>query len=450
MTRKALDRRTLLRGLGTAIALPALDAMTPVFAAAPKMGPGATPVRMAFVYVPNGVIMDDWTPTGTGRAANLPSTLAPLNPVRESVNVLSGLAQINGRALGDGPGDHARAASTFLTGVHPKKTNGADISVGISCDQVAAQKIGGQTRFASLELGTEPGRLAGNCDSGYSCAYSNSISWRTENTPNPPEIDPRLVFERLFGDFASGEDTAARANRRNLEKSILDFVQDDTRALKRELGATDNQKLDEYLHGIRSIEERIEKAESSPQIDPGMSKPDGIPVEFSEHLTLMFDLLAAAFRTDSTRVATLMIGREGSNRTYREIGVPDAHHGMSHHRNDEEKIRRLAKINRFHMEHFARFLGQLRTTEEPNGQTLLDNTMIVYGSGLSDGNRHRHEDLPVLLAGRAGGKIRGGEHRVYAEETPLNNLFLSMLDRVGVPVEDLGDSTGKLQGLAGI
>ncbi len=449
MTGKHLSRRAVLRGLGTSIALPFLDSMVPAFAASRRLIE-KTPRRMAFVYIPNGAIMQDWTPEKTGADYDFKSILQPLEPFRDDLSVLSGLAQRNGYALGDGPGDHARAASTFLTGVHPKKTDGADIHVGISVDQVAALKIGHKTRFASLELGTEPGRLAGNCDSGYSCAYSNSISWRSPTTPNPPEINPRLVFERLFGNIRTGETPKARAKRLRQDESILDFVQQDTKNLQRTLGAADRRKLDEYLDGIREIERRISADENqSAQLPPDLEKPAGIPVEFTDHMKIMFDLMTVALQTDMTRVVTFMIGREGSNRTYREIGVPDPHHGLTHHRDDQEKIDKIRKINRFHAQQFSYLLEKMRSVSDGD-RTLLDNSMVVYGSSLGDGNRHTHHDLPVLLAGKAGGTVKAGRHLVYPENTPLNNLFLSALDRLDIPTETLGDSTGKLEHLSGL
>ncbi len=436
-----LARRTFLRGLGAAVALPWLDAMTPAFAAA-----SAKPAtRMAFCYVPNGIIMENFTPAAVGPLAELPRILQPLEAHRKDFNVLTGLGHINGRALGDGPGDHARAASTFLTGVHPKKTAGADIHVGVSVDQVAALKIGSATRFASLELGCEDGRLVGNCDSGYSCAYSNSISWRTATTPNPAEVNPRLVFERLFG--AEGDDPATQAKRGRYNKSILDFVREDTRKMSLSLGPTDRRKLDEYLSAVREIEKRIETAEkqSRPDFRPDMERPAGVPVEYVDHVRLMFDLVAIAFQSDQTRIASLMLAREGSNRAYREIGISDAHHGLSHHRNMTENIEKLAQINRHHIEQLGYFLAKLKSIPEAGGN-LLDNCMIVYGSGLADGNRHTHTDLPVLLAGGGAGSIRSGRHVRY-NESPMANLFLGMLDRMGVPTDTLGDSNGKLEHL---
>ena len=448
--RVQLSRRTLLRGIGTTVALPLLDAMSPAFSATPSRLGNQIPVRMAFSYVPNGIIMEDWTPADAGALKALPSILEPVSEFRGDVMLLSGLTHNNGRALGDGPGDHARAAASFLTGVHPKKTDGADIRNGISVDQVAAELVGGRTRFASIELGVEHGRLAGNCDSGYSCAYSNSISWRSEATPMPPEVNPRLVFERLFGRPGDSDDPVARAKRKRYEKSILDFVQQDTRKLQSELGPTDRRKLDEYLTGVREIEKRIEAGEASAaQTTPLMDRPSGVPVDFAEHAKLMFDLQVAAFQTDQTRIATFMLAREGSNRTYREIGVPGGHHGLTHHRNDEEKIRKISKINRYHMELFSYFLKRLDSIQEGDG-TLLDHSIVVYGSGLADGNKHTHHDLPVLVAGRAAGGLHPGRHLRYDTETPMANLYLTLLDRMGVHPEAIGDSSGRLEHLADI
>ena len=444
ITGKHIARRSFLRGLGTAIALPFLDAMTPAFAAS-RIGAANAPRRMAFVYVPNGIIMKDWTPAAEGSTFDFTRILKPLEPHRRDLMVLSGLTQNAGRALGDGPGDHARAAASFLTGIHPKKTAGADISLGVSVDQIAAQKVGGATRFASLELGCEDGRLVGNCDSGYSCAYSNSISWRTSTTPLPPEVNPRAVFERLFGD--ASETPEARAKRLAYNKSILDFVLDDTQKLKGDLGRTDRRKLDEYLDAVREIERRIEQAEhDSTQFTPPIEKPSGVPVEFADHVRLMFDLMTLAFQADLTRISTFMICREGSTRTYREIGVSDAHHPLTHHRNNPEWIEKVTKINCFHLEHFAYFINKLKSTPDGDG-TLLDRMMVLYGSGLSDGNQHTHNELPVVLAGAGNGALRPGRHVRYPKETPMNNLYVAMLDHMGVPPEKIGDSTGELEHL---
>lgn len=443
ITRKHLPRRTFLRGLGASIALPLLDAMTPAMASSSR--PGAKPpLRMAFVYVPNGIIRDVWTPDAEGRAFDFKHALEPMKPFTEHLLVLSGLTHNGGRALGDGPGDHARAAASFLTGCHPRKTAGADIHIGISVDQVAARHIGSATRFASLELGLEDGRLVGSCDSGYSCAYSNNLSWRNASTPNPPEINPRLVFERLFGSGDGLEDAASRARRLDYHKSILDDVTEQAQSLQARLGPADRRKLAEYLESVREIERRIETAERDQAAGvPPMAKPEGIPLDYADHARLMFDLLTVAFRIDATRVATFMMAREGSTRAYREIGISDAHHPLTHHRGNEEMIEKVRRINRYHVEQFAAWIGTLAATREGDG-TLLDHSMIVYGSGLADGNRHTHHDLPVLLVGKAGGAFKTGRHIRYPAETPMANLFVTMFDRMGVPVETLGDSNGRL------
>ena len=445
---KHLDRRLFLRGAGAAIALPYLEAMRPAFAA-PRRLAGDTPTRLAFVYVPNGVIQEAWTPADEGRSFEFTRILEPLRSHRNDLLVLSGLTHNTGRALGDGAGDHARAAASFLTGIHPKKTSGADIRLGVSVDQVAANAVGSSTRFPSIELGIEPGRLAGNCDSGYSCAYSNSISWRGEKTPNPPEIDPSLVFERMFGDAEEPLDNAARARRVSRRRSVLDHVLDDANRLLGSVGPTDRQKLDEYFSSLRDVERRIEAERSGQDAEVrSMPRPRGIPASYSAHARLMFDLMTLAFRTNMTRVATFMMGREGSNLTYPEIEVNRAHHGMTHHRGDPTKVEDITKVNAYHVRQFAHFLDSLGSVEDGDGR-LLDHTMVVYGSGIGDGNRHTHHDLPVVVAGR-GGSLHAGRHVRYAPETPMNNLYLSLLHRVGVRTETLGDGTGRLEHLSEI
>ena len=449
MTPRTLPRRTFLRGMGVAIGLPWLDAMVPAFAAKPPLSAGV-PTRLAFVYVPNGIIMSNWTPASEGSDFQLPSILQPLENYRDDCLWLSGLTHNNGRELGDGPGDHARAAASYLTGVHPKKTQGADIRNGISVDQIAAQAIGGQTRFASLELGTEHTRLVGNCDSGYSCAYNNSISWRSPTSPMPPEVNPRSIFNRLFG--APRDTTQPGGTGKQYRDSILDLVQEEARSLFTRLGPVDRRKLDEYLFAVRDIEKRIESLQSAsgePAPDPDMDRPEGIPIDFAEHLRLLFDLQTVAFQTDLTRITTLMVGREGSNRTYREIGVPGAHHGLTHHQGDQNKIEHISRINRYHIEQFGHWLGKLKSISDGDG-SLLDNLMIVYGSGLSDGNQHLHEDLPVMVAGRGAGSLHPGRHIRYPDETPLTNLYMSLLSHMGVHPESIGDSNGQLQLLSEI
>jgi len=447
LSNKALQRRAFLRGLGTAVALPFLDAMVPAFGA-PARNALKAPVRMAFLYVPNGIIMKDWTPASEGAGFVFPRTLQPIEQYRENLLVLSNLDHHNGQSLGDGAGDHARAGATWLTGVHPRKTQGADIQAGISVDQIAANEIGRETVLPSLQLGFDDGRMVGNCDSGYSCAYSNTISWRSPTAPLPLETNPRALFERLFGD-GDTTDPAVRAREARMDRSLLDFVSADASRLSRDLGARDRRKLGEYLDSVREIEMRIQRAEKQQDdnLIPSIDRPSGVPPTFEEHVQLMFDLMTVAFQADQTRIITLMIGREGSNRTYSAIGVPDAHHGLSHHFNDPSKIERLQKIDSHHIELFGYFLGKMQAAKDGDG-TLLDHSMIVYGSSLSDGNRHLHEHLPTLLAGCGAGKIRAGRHVSYQPGTPMTNLFMSMLDMAGVHPERIGDSNGKVEHLS--
>jgi len=442
-TGKHLDRRMFLRGMGAAIALPMLDAMRPALATEPAK----SPLRLAFTYIPNGVTMRDWKPAATGEAFEFSRILKPLEPFRRDVFVLSGLDHHNAEALGDGGGDHARAGACFLTGVHPKKTAGADIQSGVSVDQIAARKFEAVTRVPSLELGCEDSRTVGGCDSGYSCAYTNSISWRGPQTPLPPETNPRIAFERLFGDDdfnSSPEDRARRAAQR---RSILDVVNGRTQRLVRDLGPSDRRKIDEYLTGIREIERRIEVAEKDERkFTPSMEKPAGVPVSFAEYLKIMFDLQVLAFQADLTRVSTLVVGREASVRTYNEIGVGDPHHPLSHHRNVPENLEKLSKINAFHVSLFAYFLERLKNTKE-GGSNLLDRSMVVYGSAIADGNTHSHFDLPVILAGSGGGKLRPGRHIQYAKGTPMTNLYVALLEHLDIRMEKLGDSNGRLEHL---
>jgi hypothetical protein len=437
---RSLDRRTLLRGL---VGLPLLDAMTPAFSRGAVKG---APCRMAFLYVPNGIMMDQWALSGPPGVSPLPAVLpritSALESFRDDILLIGGLTQNGGRALGDGPGDHGRAGASYLTCVHPKKTNGRDLRAGVSVDQVAAAKLAGRTRFASLELGCEEGVQGGSCDNGYSCAYSNSISWRTPSSPNPAEIRPRAVFDRLFG---TRERDPYRA-------SILDLVMGDAQRLSASLGGADKRKLDEYLFSIRDVEKRIQAAERSGASvpAPAAAPPDpSVPTDFGEHARMMMDLLTLAFQTDSTRVATLLLALEQSPRAYPEIGIAEAHHGLTHHQGDREKIAKVIEINCYHARQLAYFLGKLKAAPDGDG-TLLDHVMVTYGSGLSDGNAHDHADLPLLLAGRGCGTLRPGRHIRCAAETPMANLFVSMLDRMGVPVDALGDSSGKLADLSDV
>jgi hypothetical protein len=440
---KPISRRTALKGLGTAIALPMLEAMAPAMCLADPTHK-AFPMRMAFLYVPNGVHMPDWTPAAEGADFALPGILEPLESFKQDLLMLSGLAVDKARPHGDGPGDHARAMSAFLTGSQPRKTSGADIRVGISVDQLAAAKIGKQTRFPSLEIGCERGLNSGNCDSGYSCAYSANLSWRTESMPMAKEVNPRLVFERLFGNQVKGEADSSRAKRERYQLSILDFVLEDATQLKARLGMTDQRKLDEYLSAVREIETRIARADKPAEAAADVGKPAGIPTDYQEHLRVMGDLLALAFQTDLTRIATFVFANDGSNRSYRAIGVPEGHHDLSHHGGNKEKLEKIRTINRFHVEQLAYLLEKLQAVKEGEG-SLLDNCMILYGSGIGDGNRHNHDQLPILLAGKGGGAIQTGRHVRYTKETPLTNLFVSMLERMGVKVDAFGDSTARLE-----
>lgn len=443
----SVSRRDALRGLGIALTLPWLESLAPTVARA-SSAIAAPPRRMAFIFVPNGVHLPNWTPASEGFGFQLPPILEPLANVQEELLVLSGLTHDKGRANGDGPGDHARSASVFLTGAQPRKTDGSNIRSGISVDQAAAQRIGSLTKFPSLELGCEPGRSAGGCDSGYSCAYSSSISWAGESSPMGKETNPRAVFERLFS--VSGGQTSDKhaARRQALKKSVLDFISEDAKRLQGKLAASDNRKLDEYLTGVREVERRIELAESESSGIKAVDYevPAGKPREYGDHIRLLCDMMVLAFQTDSTRIASFMFADAGSNRSYRQIDVPDGHHDLSHHRSDPKKLEKISKINRFHVAQFAYLLEKLKAVPEGAG-SLLDNCMVCYGSGISDGNRHNNEDLPILLAGRGGGTIDPGRHIRYQREIPLCNLFMSMLDRIGAPVDFIGDSTGRLSDL---
>lgn len=444
ITRKALDRRTFLRGAGgAAVALPFLDSMVPALAKAATTP--EKPVRMAFVYVPNGIDMRNWNPDYEGKLQQLPRILKPLEPFKEDFNLLGNLTHNAGRALLDGAGDHGRCCAAYLTGVQPRKTM-VDIKSGISFDQIVANQIGSKTRFKSLEIGMEDARQAGDCDSGYSCAYTNNLAWRSETQPLPPILNPRALFERLFGTDASLSPEARKL--RNLyRRSVLDLVSSDAKKLASDLGPTDKRKLDEYLSSIRDIEMQIQRAESdNSQINPGMEKPYGIPADFAEHFRLMTNMLTVAFQADLTRVVTFLVTHEGTSRAYREIGIPDGHHPLTHHRNQPELMEKVAQINTYHVQQFAGWLEKLKSTKEGDSN-LLNNSMIVYGAGLSDGNRHLHEDLPTLIAGRGGDAFKTGRRIVYRRETPMCNLFLTMMDRMGVHTEEFGDSSGPLDGL---
>lgn len=447
ITKKSLPRRTFLRGLGTTLALPLLDSMVPALAVASASKPV---VRLGFVFHPVGMILNRWIPAEEGTGFEFTPTMKALEPFRENLVVFTGLAQVNGRALGDGAGDHAREGATWLTGVHPKKTEGVGIRAGISADQLAAREFGSKTQLASLELGLESPSLAGGCDSGYSCAYTNTVSWRGPTTPLPVEVNPRAVFERLFGDGES-TDPAARAALHNEQRSILDYVSGSIDRLETKLGKSDRNKLSEYLEAIRDIERRIQKAEQqSAELKlPTMERPMSAPEAFEDHARLMMDLQVIAFQTDMTRVISFMLGRAGSNRPYRSIGISDGHHSITHHQNDPVKIEKVAKIDAHLVETFAYFLEKLKSTPDGDGN-LLDHSLILYGSGLGDANVHTHHELPTALLGGGAGQIKGGRHLKYPKDTPLNNLLVSLLDKAGVRTENFGDATGQLEHLSGV
>ncbi|BCX46648.1 hypothetical protein HAHE_05560 [Haloferula helveola] len=431
------SRRNFLKGIAATLALPSLDSFAAIGGAAP-----ANPTRLAFVYIPNGVNLAKWMPSGSGRDFKLSESLQPLAGVKDQLSVIRHLDHDKAFANGDGAGDHARANATFLTGCQARKTAGANIEVGISVDQLAARQIGHQTRVPSLELSTDPPRRSGHCDSGYSCAYQYNLSWLDENTPAPAERDPRLVFEKLFGSGDPKED----ARRRNYRKSILDFVQDDAKRMQRKLGASDRGKMDEYLTAVRDIEKRIENAERFRAEIPEDKRPQGIPESYREHIRLQFDLMALAFETDSTRISTFMLAYDGSNRSFPELGIHSGHHELSHHRGNPESLEKIAQIDRFYIEEFATFLERLKSTREGNGN-LLDHSMIVYGGGIGDGNRHNHNDLPLILAGGGNGTLNPGRLIEAAEGTPMTNLYLSLLERMNVDARRIGDSTGVLQAI---
>ncbi len=449
--RASFSRRHFLRGLGACMALPAFESLQPLrlfggSADAAIANGAAAPVRMAFLYVPNGTIPSAWWPEGeAGRNFELSRTLQPLASVRHQLQVISGLEDLSADPGPDGAGDHARAGGTFLTGVRVKKTAGSDIHAGISIDQVVAQQIGHLTRFPSLELTCDSVRKAGNCDSGYSCAYSYNLAWRSATQPLTPEPNPRLVFERLFGFGSRAERLQNLKSRQQEQHSILDFVLEDASNLERKLNGRDRQKFDQYLSSVREIEQRIERAEQMPIINPKADSPAGIPPSYEEHIALMLDMLLLAFQTDSTRIGTVLIAGEGSNRTFSEIGLSEGHHNLTHHRDNPEIIDKVKEIDLWYAKQFARFLQKMEQTKDTDGQSLLQNSMIVYGSGNADGNRHSHYNLPIALAGGAGGAFKPGRY-VKAKATPLTNLFLSMADRMGAKgIEKHGDSTGRLE-----
>jgi hypothetical protein len=448
ITKMALPRRTFLRGVGATLALPFLDAMVPALSARGNAAAQASP-RVGFFYLPNGVAMNHtginyWKPSGEGAAFELSPILTPLAPYRDQMVVISGLSHPNAEGLGDGAGDHSRGTCTWLSGVHPKHTEGSDIRNGTTVDQVIAAEWGSQTALPSLELAIDLNYLVGNCENGYSCAYVNTLAWRTPTTPLPTENNPRVVFERLFGD---GGTPAQRLTQMQRRRSLLDSVTDDMARLERGVGPADRARIAEYLDAVRETERRIQKAEEShgdSAAPSSLDRPLGIPERFDEHVRLMFDLVWLAYQGDITRVVTFMFGRELSSRTYPEIGISDPHHGLSHHRDDPGQIAKLAKLNTFQSELFASFLAKMRATPDGDG-TLLDHSLLMYGAGLSNPNIHSHVDLPTALLGGASGRLAGNRHMTVpleAETSRMSNLLLSVMDKAGIHAERFGDSTG--------
>ena len=440
ITKKALPRRTVLRGLGAALALPLLDGMVPALSAI-RNTPAAGMRRFGVLYVPNGMAMEYWTPKGDDAAFELSPILRPMEAHRDRMLVLSGLHP------GVGGGAHAGASTKFLTGVPGRMTDGTGIRSGTSIDQLLGQELGKETQLATLELGLDSRDFAGSCDAGYACAYTNTISWRNPTTPLPMENNPRVVFERLFGDSGS-TDPAVRKARIAEDRSILDSVTGKVDELQRGLGAGDRRKITQYLDAVRDVERRIQRAEEQSDRDlPLVQQPAGVPAAFDEYMRLMFELQRLAWQTDLTRVATFMVGREISGRTYNEIGIPDAHHPLSHHLDDPEKIATMSKINTYHVSLFAEFIDTLRATPDGDG-SLLDHTLLLYGAGMSNSNAHAAIDLPIMLVGGAGGSLPGGRHLTYAKDTPMANLLVAIMDKLNVPVEAVGRSTGKLDALS--
>jgi hypothetical protein len=448
----SLSRRHFLRGIGACVALPALPSLLPRSSIADEVAasPGAVatavgaPRRMVFVTIPNGVNQDSWWPKGADDNFQFASTMEPLSSLKKQIQVLGGLDHINATAGPDGAGDHARASASLLTGCRAKKTAGADIRLGTSIDQLAAQHIGHLTRFPSLELTCDTVRNSGNCDSGYSCAYQYNVSWRTPTTPMPAERNPRLVFERLFGAGSRDQRQASLELRRQQDRSILDFIREDARSLAREMSKQDARKLDEYLTSVRELEERMTRVEKiAEHPNPDYDTPDGVPDVFEDHMRLMYDMIVLAFETDSTRIATLILSHDGSNRPYPQIGIDEAHHELSHHGGKPEKLDKLAKIDRFHVEHFAKFLDKLAKAKDHDGNSILHNSMIAYTGGNADGNAHSHTNLPMILAGAGGGGLQTGRFHRFPS-VPMSNVFLEMLHQVGVTgVSQFGDSDGR-------
>ena len=447
VTRKAISRRMILRGMGATVALPLLDAMIPALTAAQNT-PAKAVRRLGVVYHPNGVIYDKWVPASVGANFELSPTLAGLQPFKDQLIVVTGLFMDFAEALGDGGGDHSRACGGYLSGVHVKKSD-AVVEGGISMDQIAARFFERDTQLASLQLQIDDNSLVGSCDVGYSCAYSSTISWLTPTLPLQTENNPRVVFERLFG-ATDSTDPGVCAARLRQDRSILDSVMDRVKQLQRQLGAADNMRVNDYLTSLRDVERRIQKTEEqSAKEVPDVARPVGIPESFDEHAPLLYDLQLLAYQADITRVITFMYGREQTPRPYPQIGVPEPHHSLTHHQNDPVKMEKCAKIQQYHLKLFADYLKKLRNTPDGDG-SLLDHLIILYGSGISNSDRHTHGPLPTLVVGGGGGALKGGRHLVYPEHTPATNLQLTLLNILGVPAEKIGDSTGQFKELSAV
>jgi hypothetical protein len=441
----AISRRRMLRGFGAVMALPWLPSLAPrSVSAAVEAGKGL-PLRAAWLYVPNGVNVEQWMPTGSGRDYALSESLKVLEAQRGDFSVLSGLSHDKARAHGNGGGDHARATATYLTGCMPKKTAGADIRLGESVDQIAARQIGQQTRLSSLELSTDGQRTSGRCDSGYSCAYQFNLAWKSETMPMAPEMDPRLAFERLFGVGSLTLGTGPEAVRaRKVRRSVLDSVMAEAKGLQKQAAPADRRKLEEYLDSVREMERRLERSESAATQVPVGAVPTGIPSRYEDHIRAMMDLMVLAFQTDSTRIITFLLAHDGSNRSFPDLGVAEAHHELSHHQKNPEKLKKIAEIDRFYLKQFGYLIEQLKRVEEGEG-SLLDRSMIIYGGGICDGDRHNHDNLPILMAGGQASGLTHGRRMVLDGEVPMTNLHLAVLERLGAPAERIGDSTGKLE-----
>ena len=445
VTKMALSRRTFLRGMGTTVALPLLDAMVPALTAAQNT-PAKAVRRLGVIYHPNGVIYQNWLPKGVGREFELSRVLAPLEPFRDKLVVVTGLSSHQAEALGDGGGDHSRASGSYLTGVHVRKSDSV-VENSVSMDQIAANVHKNETQLSSLQLTVDDNSLVGSCDVGYSCAYSSTLSWLTPTLPLMAENNPRVVFERLFGSTDSTDPTV-RASRLRQDRSILDSVTARVRELQRKLGSADNTKVSDYLESLRDVERRIQKAEEqNARQGPDVDQPAGVPDGFEPHVQLLYDLQLLAYQSDLTRVITFMYGREQTDRPYPQIGIPDPHHSLTHHQNDPIKMEKCTTIQTYHVKLFADYLEKLRATPDGDG-SLLDHVILLYGGGISNSDRHTHGPLPTLLLGGGAGTIKGGRHLVYPDDTPLTNLQLTLLNKMGVPAETLGDSTGQFKELS--